>query len=137
MTRLVWGIRAGFRDYLDALPDARVELTGGAERSDEGFVFPQAAAARFAGIVHATAHGGELDVTLADPALEDTGDTRVLTADVGGRRIVVAALLDAASLDALLAGTLSSDVALSHDGAAWLGGAYGPWARMDPVVVLP
>lgn len=134
---LLWGIRSGFRDYLDALPDAAVELEH-ATRGPDGYRFPSAVGSGgFAGRVRITAHGGALDITLALPAIESTPDAgTVLTAETGDRRIRLARLLDVADVATfLIDGGTAHDVALTPDGAEWLGGVYNPWARMDPVRV--
>jgi hypothetical protein len=133
---LVWGIRAGFRDYLDSLDDARVELVG-VIPTPQGFLFPAHASGAFGGSLHARAHGGALDVRFAEPALEQTPDGVVLTAELGDGRRHVARLLDVADSAAFTAeGGVATDVALTLDGSSWLGGVYAPWARMDAVHVL-
>jgi len=133
---LLWGIRAGFRDYFDALEDARLELDG-VERTPTGFYFPARPSGGFSGRLRFTAHGGALDVRFADPSLEQTTDGVLLTADLGEGRRAVARLLDAASASTLAAhGGVAEDVALTMDGSTWLGGVYAPWARMDAVHVL-
>ena len=136
---LEWGIRAGFRDYLDGLGDAVIELDG-LERTPTGFRFPAAPDAvggGFTGRLHVRAHAGALDLTLARPAIITTTEGAVLTADIGARSITLARLLDVDDTERLLRdGGEARDVALSIDGSIWLGGVYGPWARMDPLRVL-
>lgn len=135
--QLEWGIKASFRDYLQALPDAREEHEG-VEVRDGEYVFPGRAddALQFTGRVHLSGHGGVLDVILADPAIEATDDGLVLTADIGGTRQALARLLDAPGIDELVAsGGEVADVALTIHGAGWLGGVYAPWTRVDPIRV--
>jgi hypothetical protein len=133
---LVWGIRAGFRDYLENLEDARVELEG-VVLTPDGFLFPVDPVGLFAGSLHARAHGGALEVRFAEPAIEQTADGVVLSADLGDGRRHVARLLDVADAAILTAeGGVATDVALTLDGSSWLGGVYAPWARMDAVHVL-
>jgi hypothetical protein len=131
---LLWGIRSGFRDYLDALEDTVLELRG-VERTAEGFLFPARAGSGFGGSLHAVAHAGALDVTLRDPDIEQRPEGVLLTADLGDGRRDVAMLLDAEDAAALRRGATARDVALTLDGSVWLGGVYAPWARMDPVEI--
>lgn len=134
---LLWGIRRGFRDYVAALPDALVELDG-VVALDDGYRFPAGPEPRrFGGRLHITAHAGALDVVLDRPAVDVADGGVVLTADLGAGRRAVARLLDVANVEQFTArGGSADDVALTVDGSAWLGGVYGPWARMDPVRIL-
>jgi hypothetical protein len=134
--RLVWGIRTSFREYVAALEDGRF-VVDGAEADEDGFAFPRSVDGAFGGRVRITAHGGALDVTLADPRIEPDGTRVVLTADTGDGRLALVRLLDVADATTFAEdGGVAADVALTIEGAAWLGGVYNPWARMDPVRVV-
>jgi len=135
-TRLAWGIRASFREYLRGLDDT-VVTSDGAAVEPGGFVFPSAGTpGAFRGWVRVTAHAGALDVTLAEPVIETRDGTVVLSARTGAGRIVVARLQDATDAESLTRdGGTVHDVALTLDGAVWLGGVYRPWTRMDPLEV--
>jgi hypothetical protein len=141
MSALVWGIKASLLGYVRGMPDGAVTLSGGAEEVDGGFRFPAADAAghtgadaplAFRGAVTLTGHGGMLRVTIADPALVDTGDGWVLEIadpDDPGIRLRFATL---AGFD----GERATGAALTEDGADLF---FGPYERGtavdDPRVV--
>lgn len=86
-TGLAWGVKGSFVDYVERWPEASVELAPGTGRlPDGGFYFtpdPErpVGARWFRGGVRLRAHGGLLDVSLADPRVEDHGSGHVLTAE--------------------------------------------------------
>lgn len=136
---LEWGIRASFLEYVESIPESSVEVVG-AERRDGVFRFPARTdgSLEFIGRIRLLAHGGELDVSLSEPAVEEQNDGVVITGDIGGARVALARLLDCPPLPELrVHGGMAADVALTMDGAEWLGGVYGPWARVDPVRITP
>lgn len=126
---LAWGMRAGFRAYLRGLDDLREESRGvrydpGAERWLFRLDDPDTHL-RF------VAHGGVLDIAIRSPRVVQTGDGAVM---VHGPGEPIARLLGEAVIDAEGRVTYQ-DVALTWEGASLFGGVYGPWARMDPVLL--
>jgi len=101
-TGLVWSIKGSFLDYVDRWPDTSIEISPGTGRlSDGSFYFtpdPDREPNQwwFRGGVRIRAHGGLLDVSLADPRVERAGTDCILTAEtwIDGRwgRIPVADL---------------------------------------------
>lgn len=86
-TGLAWGIKDSFLAYVERWPEASVEMAPGTGRLPDGrFYFtpdperPEGAL-WFRGGVRLRAHGGLLDVSLADPRVETRGTARVLTAE--------------------------------------------------------
>ncbi|GAA1720472.1 hypothetical protein GCM10009809_15230 [Isoptericola hypogeus] len=74
MSALVWGVKASLLAYVRGMPDGRVEASGGATETPDGFAFPAHGEERggvlgFHGSVTLTGHGGMMRVVLADPRL--------------------------------------------------------------------
>lgn len=86
-TGLVWGLKDSFLAYVAGCPDGTVELSPGTGQLPDGsFYFspdPAAppAALHFRGGVRLRAHGGMLDVCLADPRVDEISGQPVLTAE--------------------------------------------------------
>lgn len=133
---LEWPIRTSFVAYVEALPDGRVEVEGGASRTaDGGFVFPaiQGEELAFAGSVRFHGHAGVLDVTIADPRVEAHGESADVTVALVSGRIRFATVGALARIDA---GVVSAtEVAATDDGAYVLGGIYQPGAPLDSFTV--
>ncbi|HWF00740.1 MAG TPA: HtaA domain-containing protein [Caulobacteraceae bacterium] len=150
--QLTWGLKESFRGYVEAAGGA-IETGEGASRDGAGaFIFPDAAeaasgeglslgdgggpqgVARFVGQVRFQAHGGMLDVFLADPLIEITADAAVLrVADTPARdRQVHLANLDIAAAW-LEDGEWVVPAKLSRDGWQVLGDHYLPSTPLDPV----
>ena len=145
-----WGVKQSFRGYVERMGGV-IETLGGAERSaDGGFAFapapdssltmnedgaPQGRGA-FQGEVTFKAHGGMLSVFLADPILEFSDGSAVLSvADSAARDRRV----DIAKLD-LTAMSRGDDgfvipTSLTIDGSFLLGDHYPPRTALDPVVL--
>lgn len=140
MTGLTWPIKTSFLDYVRALPDGRIEATGGAEELSVGFVFAESGDVRpdrldYRGHVTIAAHDGAMDVLLADPSIIHEAGEAWLECTTREGRLRVARLLDCPPIAELAAGGDIPDVALTIDGSAWLGDVYRPWARMAPIVI--
>jgi len=86
-TGLVWGIKESFLDYVRNWPGSTVDLAPGSGWLPDGRVYfspdPQRPpiSCRFRGGVRLRAHGGLLDVTIADPRIESHDQGYVLTAE--------------------------------------------------------
>lgn len=86
-TGLAWGIKDSFLEYVERWPESSVELAPGTGRLPDGrFYFtpdPERPDGQwwFRGGVRLRAHGGLLDVSLADPRLERGAAGPVLTAE--------------------------------------------------------
>lgn len=95
---LTWGVSAGFREYLEALPDSATTCTDGCTELQGQFLFLQwqsetsgSGEFRFAGTVHFAGHAGMLDVRIIEPEILMFDDGWVLTVtEPGGRPGAVA-----------------------------------------------
>jgi hypothetical protein len=156
---LNWSVKQSFLAYVNR-SRGRITLVEPAYPGAGGFAFPYAQAMQrapsrgsatdadecavqvseiaFTGGVAFSAHGGALDITLAEPiiVIDDQGAllTVIGSARPGaGTRAVIAELADQSHA--------STDVAialvplLTDDGSALFGGVYPPGEAMDPVFV--
>jgi Htaa len=156
---LTWAVKASFLAYMNRMR-GRITLVRPAYPAAAGFAFPHVPAAyragdggetpdagerafgvrelAFAGGVAFSAHGGMLDVTLAEPVLvfDDEG-TLLTVADMtlpgGGARAVIATLAGwpPAPADA----TVALVPLLTEEGSALFNGVYPPGEAMDPLFV--
>lgn len=146
-TRLTWGVKASFRDYVEGAGGS-VSLSDGVTRTDDGaFVFTAVpggdlaiasdgsatGAMRFQGEITFEAHGGMLKSTLAEIGLEVGEDGLVLTvldAPMNLDRCAIASLsvAEPGSGDAV---TLSA--AITVDGMYQIADNYPPGTELDPV----
>ncbi len=158
---LTWPIKRSFIGYVES-PSAAgtITLGGGAVRTPEGaFAFPLAAGSQyrsvgdlqapFAGSLHLTAHGGAMDLTLANPSVHIAGPAGTITADVTSKSIdtgettttgdVALATLDLRAVQATAAGDeiTFADVpaTLTADGAPAFGGFYAAGELLDRVTL--
>ena len=147
--RLIWGVKASFRAYVEAA-EGSITLSDGATRADDGtFVFnalpggdlviaPDGSATgsvRFQGGVTFDAHGGMLKATLTELGLEAGTDGLVLTAaqaPMNTSRCAIATL-GPVTIDADGAVTLGAKITL--DGMFQIADNYPPGTVLDPVRV--
>ncbi|WP_127817970.1 HtaA domain-containing protein [Microbacterium sp. CPCC 204701] len=99
---LLWAVKTSLLGYVAAQADGTIEVTGGAERSDDRrFRFPlvpqpgePTGTLMFRGGIRLHAHGGLMDVTLEDPWISTGAESTVsVLATTGGEdpeRIVLA-----------------------------------------------
>lgn len=132
MSTLVWGIKESLLAYVRGMGDGEVRLDG-ATQEPSGFAFPDAGGEghSFTGSVSLSAHGGLMDVTLADPALVPDGDHWLLTI---AEPYDAAARLPFARIDTLTpqAGFLiASGTTLTADGADLFFGPYTAGTPLD------
>jgi hypothetical protein len=139
---LEWGVKASFVAYVRQAPDGSVVAGSGAGESSGVFRFPletcQAAGALgFAGEVRFRAHGGALDVTLADPEVHlGEHDTLWLRCEVDGEseRVRFARLQEVSGSPG--DGLRSWTAVLTEAGATVLGPLqYYDGVQIDPLVV--
>jgi hypothetical protein len=150
---LTWAVKASFLGYVNRM-GGRITLVEPAYPGAAGFAFPHAPAAyrsassavvdagerelAFTGGVAFSAHGGMLDVVLAEPVLvfDDKG-TLVTLADPArprsGARVVIATLAGGPPESA--DDTVALAPLLTEDGSALFGGVYPPGEAMDPLFV--
>ncbi len=145
--RLSWGVKASFRNYVEAAGGS-IDLSDGATRAEDGtFVFnaipggdlsiaPDGSASgamRFEGTITFDAHGGMLKSTLSELGVEGSAEGLVLTAlqaPLNRDRCAIATLssVDAGSGDAI---TLGAQITL--DGMYQIADNYPPGTELDPV----
>ena len=156
---LVWPVKESFLAYVNRT-GGRITIVAPAYPGTDGFAFPHVPAAgrpgssrmasgtgeralhsgelAFTGGVAFRAHGGVLDVTLAEPVLVFDDQSALLTVvgtvrPGGGTRAVIAVLADEPHVSTDEA--VSFVPLLTDDGSALFGGVYPPGAAMDPLSV--
>lgn len=145
-SRLIWGVKASFRGYVEAAGGS-ITLSDGATRADDGgFVFnampggdlaiaPDGSATgemRFQGTVTFEAHGGMLKSTLAELGLAAGTDGLVLTAleaPMNKGRCAIAQLGPVEVGDDAI--TLRAEITL--DGMYQIADNYPPGTELDSV----
>jgi Htaa len=151
VTHLQWGVKQSFRGYVEGA-GGTITIAGGTERTPDGsFTFPVDEAvlslnaegqlegrATFKGEVSFKAHGGMLNVFLAEPILEITaGEAKLTVADTLSRKYrTEVARLDLVGMSQDEAGNLTLSTALSMDGIQWLGDHYPLRAPLDQATLL-
>lgn len=102
MTRLVWGIKKSLRQYIECIPDGKIEASEGAAVTEDGlFSFPTAdmdardeeGFLRFRGTVLLSGYRGMMNVALCDPGLKFTAEGATLSVDRPhrpGSRVILA-----------------------------------------------
>ena len=145
--KLTWGVKASFRNYVEAAGGSITLSDGATRREDGAFEFAAAAggdlsiasdgsasgALRFLGTVVFDAHGGMLQVTLTELGLEADADGLVLTAPQAPRsqdRCAIAKL-DRAESDT--GGGVSFRAEITLDGMFQIADNYPPGTELDPV----
>ena len=141
MAGLRWAVRGSFLRYVSALPDGRCRVAAGATLVEgPAFSFPRVGdpdpgavdlVHRFTGTVEFTAHLGMLSLRIAEPWLDWSGDTPVITiAGPDQSRIRLATCLLAS--DPATRVWHGREVRLTQDGAELFGGSYAVGALLDP-----
>lgn len=128
--KLIWPIKRSFVAYVRG-SEGNITLDGGATETTEGFTFPgpEGDEGAFGGSVRFEAHGGMLDVTIANPRFtlqESAGELSVESGD--GARVTVARLVDIMGSDVQTARLL-----ITVEGSRLLGDVYAPGSELDPV----
>lgn len=150
-TTLTWGVKQSFRSYVEMV-GGETAASAGAERAADGaFIFAPApdntlslgadgalkGQGAFLGEVSFKAHGGMLDVVMADPGVTIDAEGAALTvADSAKRtRRIEVARLDLAAMTTDETGALVIPTAVTLDGYMLLGDHYPPKTPLDPVVL--
>ena len=147
----VWGVKQSFRGYVEGAGGV-ITVAGGVERTpDGGFTFPVDEAslvlntegqlegrATFTGEVSFKAHGGMLNVFLAEPILEISGgEAKITVADTPSRKYrTEVARMDLSAMSRDEAGALTLPTTLAMDGIQWLGDHYPLRAPLDPATLV-
>ena len=147
-TKLVWGVKASFRNYVEAA-EGSITVSNGAIKADDGtFVFtakpggdlaiaPDGSASgamHVQGTVTFEAHGGMLKSTLTDLAVEAAEDGLVLTvldAPMNKRRCAIADL----NLVESRFGCRGHERQITIDGMYQIADNYPPGTELDPVLL--
>lgn len=137
---LVWGIRGSLLRYVDS-SGGSVSLAPPAAWSDGLFRFPSRPgepgdALKFVGEVLIRAHGGLLDVQIADPALELVDGIGILSVAVldRSRRYRLASVVRE---DTDLDGPVVFAAVLHEEAASLFGGVYEVGTALDPIMLDP
>ena len=147
--KLTWGVKASFRNYVEAA-EGSITLNDGATRTEDGtFVFlaqpdgdlsiaadgSATGAMRFQGTVVFEAHGGMLKSTLAELGLEAGENGLVLTvldAPMNKSRCAVA---DLGPVEVNSAGGLTIASRITIDGMYQIADNYPPGTELDPILL--
>lgn len=145
INRLTWGVKASFRNYVEAV-EGSIDLSEGATRAEDGsFVFTAVpggnltiasdgsatGAMRFQGKVTFDAHGGMLKATLTELGVEAGPDGLVLTvleAPLNQDRCAIAKLgpVEVGPDDAIILGAK-----ITVDGMYQIADNYPPGTELD------
>ena len=147
--RLTWGVKASFRNYVEAAGGSIAVADGATRRDDGAFVFealpggdltfePDGSARgsmQFQGTVTFNAHGGMLNSTLTELRVEAADDGLLLTvveAPMNQGRCAIATLRPVEGSEA--AGqTLIAEITI--DGMYQIADNYPPGTELDPVLL--
>lgn len=140
MAELHWGLRASFREYVDAIEDSRVTRAGVGldDRARAVFLAPEPPEAdvwSFAGRMEFWAHHGVLDVRLHELQL-DLGAAPNLSVGAqawGTSRVMVGSLTE---VENRAPRTREFVVRLTSGGVRLLGDVYAEGDLLDPVVLV-
>lgn len=146
-SRLVWGVKASFRGYVEAAGGS-IAVSDGACRTEDGAIIFEAlpggdleiaadgsatGSMRFKGAVKFNAHGGMLDSTLNEIALEAGDDGLVITvleAPMNQGRCTVATV---GPIEVGADGTITANTQITMDGMYQIADNYPPGTELDPI----
>lgn len=147
--KLVWGVKASFRSYVEAA-EGTITLSDGATRADDGtFIFiaepggdlviapdgTATGAMRFQGSVMFEAHGGMLKSTIRELGIEAGEDGLVLTVldgPMNKRRCSVAEL---GPVESSTDGIMIITTRITMDGMYQIADNYPPGTELDPIAL--
>jgi hypothetical protein len=152
---LDWGVKASFRSYVTGPIAGGSISTSGATATGDGFRWTGGSGAyntdadrgrvAYSGSVHFTGHGGQLDLTIANPRIQVNGGSASLIVDLNSKGLNGAAGVDAAGVVIATLGLPEASVAgdriswngasatLTAAGAEAFGGFYQAGQALDPV----
>ncbi|WP_308797462.1 HtaA domain-containing protein [Agromyces silvae] len=152
---LDWGVKASFRSYVTGPIAGGSVSTSGVTATGDGFRWTGGSGAyntdadrgrvAYSGSVHFTGHGGQLDLTIANPRVQVNGGSASLIADLKSTGLNGAAGVDAAGVVIASLGLPAASVAgdriswngasatLTAAGAEAFGGFYQAGQALDPV----
>ncbi|MCD0442942.1 HtaA domain-containing protein [Glycomyces sp. A-F 0318] len=141
--RLGWGVKESFRSYITGpIAQGEVQTGDGASTADGSYRFHSAtgsyedgtAVIDYQGWVYFWGHGGELDVTFANPSVEYSGDSGTLYVYVNGTRTDMASLSGASlSASGRTVSVSGASATLTSSGAEAFAGYYEAGQALDPV----
>ncbi|MFB8387513.1 HtaA domain-containing protein [Microbacterium sp. NPDC055910] len=144
MRGLRWGIKASFIRYVAGMPDGVMSVTDGAVDTPEGFLFPVRDSTqfdprtgmgriRFAGDVRFRAHGGALQLRIAEPELvADENGATLFVGAVGDTRLPVAAL---SAPRPAQGGGIEISATLTAEAVPYFNDVYAAGTALDPIVI--
>lgn len=139
-----WGVKSSFVSYVARMPDGAMSVTGGAVDTDDGFVFPVrdssefdtrtgSGTLRFEGDLRFRAHGGMMQVRLADPEVLTTEHGAWLSVlDASGKRI---SLCHLGAPRAAEGGGIEIPTALTAEGVPYFNDVYTEGTPLEPIVI--
>lgn len=152
---LEWGVKASFRSYVTGPIAGGSITTSGATATGDGFRWTGGSGAYntdadrgrvgYSGSVHFTGHGGQLDLTIANPRVQVNGGSASLIADLSSKGLNGAAGVNASGVVIATLGLPEASVAgdriswngasatLTAAGAEAFGGFYQAGQALDPV----
>jgi len=148
-TQLTWGVKASFRNYVEAA-EGSITVSDGAIRAEDGtFVFTAepngdlviaadgsaTGATRFQGTVTFEAHGGMLKSTLTELAVEAGEDGLVLTVLDGPMNTRRCAVAELGVTHVGPDNAVAMDSQITMDGMYQIADNYPPGTELDPVLL--
>lgn len=152
---LEWGVKASFRSYVTGPIAGGSISTSGATATGDTFRWTGGSGAYntdadrgrvgYSGSVHFTGHGGQLDLTIANPRVQVNGGSASLIADLSSKGLNGAAGVNASGVVIATLGLPEASVAgdriswngatatLTAAGAEAFGGFYQAGQALDPV----
>ena len=147
--RLVWGVKASFRGYVEAAGGS-IAVSDGASRAEDGAIIFEAipggdleiaadgsatGSMRFKGAVKFNAHGGMLDSTLSEIGLDASDEglfLTVLEAPMNEDRCAIAKLN---FVEIGPEGKIHFNTEITMDGMYQIADNYPPGTELDPLVL--
>ena len=147
--RLVWGVKASFRSYVEAAGGSSTLADGATSTEDGSFVFmavpggdlaiaPDGSATgamRFQGSVSFEAHGGMLKTTLAELGIEAGPDGLVLTVLEYPQNEARCAIAQLGPVEIGEGNAMTLRTEITFDGMYQIADNYPPGTELDPLLL--